>query len=151
MYIFTIIDDYSRKLWVFFMENKSETFEIFKRFKVQVEKETGLSITCLHEFRSLCEEVGIRRQLTAALTPQQNGVAERKNRTVMNMVRCMMEDSKVPSLFWPEAVAWTAHVLNRCPTSANKGRTPQEIWTGTPPSVSHLRVFGCLAHVHIPD
>ena len=63
----------------------------------------------------------------------------------------MMEDSKVPSLFWPEAVAWTAHVLNRCPTSANKGRTPQELWTGTPPSVSHLRVFGCLAHVHIPD
>ncbi|CAL1397608.1 unnamed protein product [Linum trigynum] len=160
-YIFTLIDDFSRKLWVFFLAAKSEALDSFKKFKALIEKETGLPIVCLRTdrggefmlnlFKGLCEEAGIRRQLTAALTPQQNGVAERKNRTILNMVRCMLDDRKVPASFWPEAVAWTAHVINRSSTAANKGKTPQELWTGQPPSVSHFKVFGCTAYVHIPD
>ena len=64
--------------------------------------------------------------MTAAYTPQQNGVAERKNQSVMNMVRCMMNEKKIPKSFWAEAVMWMFYVLNRCPTVALKDMTPQE-------------------------
>ena len=98
-----------------------------------------------------CEEHGIKRQLTTAYTPHQNGVAERKNRTVMNMVRCLLSVKRVPKIFWPKAINWTFYLLNRCPTHAVRNITPQEAWSGIKPSVKHLRVWGCLAHVHIPE
>jgi hypothetical protein len=63
----------------------------------------------------------------------------------------MMKDTKVPTTFWPEAVSWTTYILNRSPTVANKDKTPQELWTGNPPSVEHFKVFGCVAFVHVPD
>ena len=95
-YILSFIDDFSRKIWLYFLNEKSETFSHFKRFKVLVEKEAGVSIRCLridrggeftsNEFGEFCKSHGIRRLLTVAYTPQQNGVAERKNRTIMNMV-----------------------------------------------------------------
>ncbi|KAL4296042.1 hypothetical protein GQ457_12G032770 [Hibiscus cannabinus] len=83
--------------------------------------------------------------------PQQNGVAERKNRTIMNMVRSMLSGKKIPKKFWPEAVNWTVHILNRCPTLVVKDKCPEEAWSGFTPSVTHFKVFGCVAHVHIPD
>ncbi|KAB2626152.1 hypothetical protein D8674_017812 [Pyrus ussuriensis x Pyrus communis] len=98
-----------------------------------------------------CKENGIKRQLTTTYTPQQNGVAERKNQTVMNMVRSMLSEKKLPKTLWPEAVNWAIYVLNRCPTLAVKDITPQEAWSGIKPTVEHLRVFGSLAHVHVPD
>jgi transposase InsO family protein len=160
-YILCLIDDYSRKAWVYFLKEKSEAFNQFKIFKKQVETETGKSIKCLrtdrggeytsHEFSNYCKEEGIRRQLTTAYTPQQNGTAERKNRTVMNMVRSMLSTRKVPRVFWAEAVSWTFYVLNRCPTLAVKDITPQEAWSGVKPSVEHFRVWGSIAHVHISD
>jgi hypothetical protein len=78
-------------------------------------------------------------------------VAERKNRTVMNLVRSMLSEKKIPKSFWAEAVNWSIYVLNRCPTNAVKDMTPEELWTGMKPSVEHFRVFGCVAHVHIPN
>jgi hypothetical protein len=69
----------------------------------------------------------------------------------MNMVRSMLTEKEIPRTFWPEAVNWTIHVLNRSPTFAVRNMTPEEAWSGTKPSVEHFRVFGCLAHVHIPD
>jgi hypothetical protein len=89
--------------------------------------------------------------LTAAYTPQQNGVAERKNRTTMNMVRCMLTERRIPKNLWPEAVNWTIYVLNRSPTLAVQNHTPEETWSGIKPSVEHFRIFGCMAHVHIPN
>lgn len=89
--------------------------------------------------------------MTAAYTPQQNGVAEGKNRTIMNMVRSMLSAKRIPKTFWPEGVNWTVHVLNRCPTLAVKNKTPEEAWSGLKPSVDHFRVFGCISHVHVPD
>jgi hypothetical protein len=86
-----------------------------------------------------------------AYSPQQNGVAERKNRIVMNLVRSMLLEKKIPKTFWPEAVNWTIYVLNRCPTFAVKDMTPEEVWSGVKPSIEHFRVFGCVAHIHIPD
>lgn len=63
----------------------------------------------------------------------------------------MLSEKKLPKTFWPEAVNWTIYVLNRCPTFAVKNQTPQEAWSGSKPSVEHFRVFGCVAHVHVPD
>lgn len=160
-YLLCFIDDYSRKSWVYLLFEKSEALECFKKYKKMVEKEAETSIKCLRsdrggefnsiKFKSFCEEEGIKRHLTTAYTPHQNGVAERKNRTVMNMVRCMLAAKKIPKPFWAEAVNWTFYLLNRCPTLAVKNITPQEAWSGIKPSVNHLRVWGCMAHVHIPE
>jgi len=95
-YFISFIDDFSRKAWVYFLKEKSEVFEIFKKFRVMVEKETSRAIKAIQsdrggeftsiEFNKYCEEHGVRRFLTAPYSPQQNGVAERKNRTVLDMV-----------------------------------------------------------------
>lgn len=108
-YILTFIDDYSRKLWIYFLNEKSEAFTTFKHYKSPIEKESGVPIYCLrtdrggeftsNEFNTFCKDNGISRQLTAAYTPQQNGIAKRKNRTIMNMVRCMLSDKEVPKRF----------------------------------------------------
>lgn len=69
----------------------------------------------------------------------------------MNMVRCMLCDKQVPKSFWPEAAKWTVHVLNRSPTLTVKDKTPEEMWSGIKPRVDYFRVFGSLAHVHVPN
>ncbi|WJZ87437.1 hypothetical protein VitviT2T_006816 [Vitis vinifera] len=160
-YLISFIDDYSRKVWIYFLTEKSEAFTTFKNYKNLVKKETGAFICCLRtnrggeftslEFNAFCKTNGISRQLTAAYTPQQNGVAERKNRTIMNMVRSMLSEKQVPKNFWLEAVNWTAHVLNRSPILVVKGVTPEEAWSGVKPNVDYFRVFGCIGHVHVPD
>lgn len=160
-YFLTFIDDSSRKTWVYFLVEKSDALDSFKKFKVMVEKQSGKCICCLRtdrggefnsaEFIKFCEENGIKRQLTTAYTPQQNGVAERKNRTLMNLVRSMLSARQVPKVFWPEAVNWANYVLNRSPTLAVKDVTPEEAWSGVKPSVHHFRIFRCVAHMHIPD
>ena len=160
-YVICYIDDYSRKAWVNFLVEKSDAFVAFKLFKECVEKESGLVIKCLRtdrggeftsgEFNEYCKINGIKRQLTNAYTPQQNDVAERKNRTVMNMVRCLLTEKGIPKTFWPEAVNWSIHVLNRSPTLAVENVTPEEAWSGAKPSVGYFRVFGSIGHVHIPD
>ncbi|CAJ2656475.1 unnamed protein product [Trifolium pratense] len=160
-YFITFTDDMSRKTWIYFMYEKSEALTMFKKFKALVENECKQAIQCLRTdrggeytssvFNEFCDSHGIRRQLTAAYTPHQNGVSERKNRTIMNMVRCMISEKNVPKSFWPEAVNWAAHILNRSPTFAVKDVTPEEAWSGIKPSVSHFKVFGCIAYVHVPD
>ena len=79
------------------------------------------------EFNEFCKQNGIKRQLTTTYTPQQNGVAERKNMTVMNLVRSMLLEKKIPKTFWLEVVNWTIYVLNRCPTNTVKDMTPEEV------------------------
>jgi hypothetical protein len=160
-YFITFTDDYSRKTWTYFLQDKSSAFEVFKKFKSLVEKESGCEIKCLRTdrggeftstmFNDFCSSQGVKRQLTTAYTPQQNGVSERKNRTLLNMVRSMISAMEVPKSFWPEAVKWATYVMNRSPTFAVKDMTPEEAWSGSKPSVHHFRVFGCLAHVHVPD
>nr|KYP60819.1 Retrovirus-related Pol polyprotein from transposon TNT 1-94 [Cajanus cajan] len=160
-YILTFIDDYSRKMWSYFLHAKSEAFDTFKRFKSLIEKATGYYITCLRtdrggeftssEFNDYCSSNGITRQLTTPYSPQQNGVAERRNRTLMNMVRCMLTARDVPKEYWPEAANLATHILNRCPTSVLPNMTPEEAWKERKPSVTHLKVFGCIGYVHVPD
>ncbi|GAA0173161.1 transmembrane signal receptor [Lithospermum erythrorhizon] len=159
-YFLSFIDDYSRKCWIYLLSNKSDALEHFKYFKNMAENEIEAKLKCLRtdrggefnseQFDQYCKDQGIKRHLTTTYTPQQNGVAERKNRTLMNMVRAMITTKNMPKKFWPEAVLWSCHVLNRCPTSSVEGMTPQEAWSGRKPGVDHLRVWGCLAHVHVP-
>ncbi|KAI3768676.1 hypothetical protein L2E82_19506 [Cichorium intybus] len=159
-YFLSFIDDYSRKGWVYLLTEKSQALESFKDFKDKVEKETGKVVKALrtdrggeylsNEFSKFCREHGIRRQLTTSFTPQQNGVTERKNRTVINMVVTLLSAKNMPKMFWAEATVWSFYVLNRSTTKALSDITPQEAWSGLKPTVSHFRVWGCLAHVHIP-
>ena len=98
-----------------------------------------------------CVNHGIKRQFIAAYTPQQNGVAERKNQTILNMVRCLLSEKEMPKLFRLEVVRWGLHVLNRSLTVAVKEKTPKECWSGNKPNVEYFRIFGCIANVHSPD
>jgi len=133
---------------------------VFKRFKVLVEMASGRQIKAVRSdrggeytstaFMEFCEEKGIRRFLTAPYSPQQNGIAERKNRTIMDMVRSMLRSKNLPKEFWAEAVQCAVYVQNRCPHSGLEDRTPQEAWSGQKPTVSHFRVFGSIAYAHVP-
>ena len=100
---------------------------------------------------SFGNENGIQRQLITAYTPQQNGVAKRKNKTIMNMIRCTLTEKKIPKAFWAEATNSTIHVLNRSPTLAVKHMTPEETWSRHKSSVSHFIIFGCTVYVHVPN
>ncbi|CAJ2655081.1 unnamed protein product [Trifolium pratense] len=160
-YFLTFIDDFSRKTWVYFLSEKSSVLEMFKKFKAMVEKETSDAICCLRtdrggeftstDFNTFCSLHGIKRQLTVAYTPHQNGVVERKNRTIMNMVRSMLSGKGIPKKFWAEAVNWSVFVQNRSPTVAVKDMTPEEAWSGLKPAVHFFKVFGCIGYVHVSD
>lgn len=104
-----------------------------------------------NEFKAYCEDNGIERHFTAPYTPQQNGVVERRNRTVVEMTRCFLKEMGLPATLWGEAVRHSVYVLNRLPTRALSNQTPYEAWTGKKPNLGHIRVFGCLTHMKIPD
>ncbi|KAE8735609.1 hypothetical protein F3Y22_tig00000340pilonHSYRG00771 [Hibiscus syriacus] len=160
-YFLLFIDDFSRKTWVYFLKQKSEVFEVFKKFKAAVERESGRKIKAMRsdrggeftskEFQEFCEANGIRRPMTVPRSPQQNGVVERKNRTILDMARSMLKSKKLPKEFWAEAVSCAVYLSNRSPTRSVWGKTPQEAWSGRKPGISHLRTFGSTAHVHVPD
>ena len=98
-----------------------------------------------------CKDCGIKRQLTTSFTPQQNGVCERKNRTIVNMARSMLHSQDLKYMFWADASRTSIYILNRSPTKSLEGITPYEASHGRKPNVGHFRFFGCLAYAHIPD
>jgi transposase InsO family protein len=159
-YFLTFIDDFNRKIWIYFLRHKSETFAKFKEFKAEAEKHSGKYIKTLRsdgggeynsiEFTNFCKSQGIIMQTTTRYTPQQNGVAERKNQTIMNMERTLLKEKSLSNRFWVEAVACSVYLLNISPTTSLKMKVPQEAWSGTKLNVSHLRTFGCIAYAHIP-
>ncbi|KAM2213096.1 hypothetical protein ACFX1S_023316 [Malus domestica] len=137
--------------------HKNEALEKFKEFKAEVENQLGRSIKTLNSdrggefeaFDDFCKENGIRHNYTMPYTPQQNGIAERRNRTLMDMMRSMMSYADLPLHFWGEALATVAYILNKVHTKA-KPLTPYELWHGHKPNLSNLKVWGCKAHVLIP-
>ena len=157
-YFLSIIDDYSRKVWIYLLKNKSDAFTNFKQWKLLVENQTNKKVKALRtdnglefcnlEFDNFCKENGIMRHRTVKHTPQQNGVAERMNRTLLEKVRCMLVSSGLPNLFWGEAVMTAAYLVNRSPSTAIELKTPEYMWTGKNPDYSNLRVFGCAAYAH---
>ncbi|XP_076895611.1 uncharacterized protein LOC143548287 [Bidens hawaiensis] len=130
-------------MWLYLIKTKDEAFEMFKKFKVQAEKESSYVVKILRTDRG----VGIKRQLTAPYTPQQNGVVERRNKTILGMTRSLLKAMKIPEVFWGEAVRHSVYLLNRITTKTVANKTPYEGWKGSKPTLHHLRVFGCVAHV----
>lgn len=163
----TFIDDYSRYMYLYLIKEKSESLTTFKDYKTEVEKQLDLQIKVVRSdrggeyygrhtdlgqapgpFYEFCKSQGIVNQYTMPGTPQQNGVAERRNRTLMNMVRSMLANSKLPLFLWTEALKAAVHILNRVP-SKSVPKTPHEIWTGRKPSLKYMKVWGCLAEAKL--
>ena len=156
-YFLLIVDDFSRLMWVSMLKSKSDALTEFKRFKALAEAEQDTHIKCLRSdrggeftseaFADFYIAHGIKRQLTAPYSPQQNGIVERKNRTILSLVRSMLKEKSLPRELWGEAVNTAVYLLNRSSTRSLHGSTPYEAWTGQKPSISHLRVFGSIVHV----
>ncbi|GJS43694.1 retrotransposon protein, putative, ty1-copia subclass [Tanacetum coccineum] len=161
-YFITFTDDYSRYGYVYLLKHKHEVFETFKVFKSEVENQLGKTIKAIRsdrggeyisqEFKDYLKAYGIVQQLTPPYTPQHNGVSERRNRTLLNMVRSMMSLTTLPLSFWDYALESAARILNMVPTK-KVDKTPYELWHGKVPNLSYLKVWGCEAHVkrHTPD
>ena len=122
-YYITFIDDYSKKTWIYFFKAKKEVFEKFKEFKALIENlldkrikrprsDNGREYTS-KEFEAFCKDARIKRELTTPYNPQQNGVAERKNRTIMEVVKKMIHDQELPMKLWFEVLRKTVYVQNR--------------------------------------
>ena len=159
-YFLTFIDDFSRKYFVYFLKQKSEVLEKFKDFKRLVENQTGKKIKvvrtdngteyCGNDFQSFCRLYGIKHQTSNTYTPQQNGVAERANRTIVEKAKCMIFDAELHKSYWAEAVNMAIHIINRSVSSVLVDKTPEEVWTGIKVDLSHLKIFGSPVMVHIP-
>ncbi|KAJ9538930.1 hypothetical protein OSB04_031663 [Centaurea solstitialis] len=158
-YFITFTDDFSRYGYVYLMRHKSESFERFREFQNEVQNQLGRKIKFLRsdrggeylsdEFDNHLMECGIVSQLTPPYTPQMNGVSERRNRTLLDMVRTMMCHSTLPMSFWGHALETAAHILNRAPTKSVE-KTPYELWKGKKPNISFLRIWGCEVYVKRP-
>ena len=158
-YFLSLIDDYSTMVWVYALKTKDEVLERFKRWKILVETQTSLKVKalrtdnglefCNKDFRDFCEKHGIMRHKTVIHTLQQNGLAERMNRTLMDKVRCMLLYSKLPKSLWAEALNATCYLVNRSPSTAIECKTLIELWPGRVADYSKLRIFGCVAYAHV--
>ncbi len=168
-YFVTFIDDFSRWTSLYTMKDKSETFDCFKKYHSHAERHTGAKIRSVNvirrtrktaeelkelradnggeylsnEFKSYLEDHGIQHQLTIAYTPQQNGVAERMNRTLVDCVRSLLHTTKLDKKFWVEALSTAVYVRNRVfSRPLPKNTTPYHRWMTKASDLSHLRVFG---------
>ncbi|GJV06946.1 putative ribonuclease H-like domain-containing protein [Tanacetum coccineum] len=156
-YCLVITDDFSRFSWVFFLRTKDETSGILKDFIRQIKNQLNQKVKTIRcdngtEFKNMdfiefCGSKGIKREYSNARTPQQNRVAKRKNRTLIEAARTMLADSFLPNIFWAEAVSTACYVLNRLLMTKPQNKTPYELITGKIQIISYIRLFGC--HVTI--
>lgn len=159
-YMLTFIDDYSRKIFVYFLKEKSAVLRHFIEFKVFVENQTERKIKtfrtdngteyCSNDFDRFCAANGIQHQLTNAYTPEQNGLAERYNRTIVEKAKCLLFDAQLHKRFWAESCNMAAYILNRSTNASNGKMTPNELWSNEKPNLANLRIFGSEVMVHIP-
>jgi hypothetical protein len=159
LYFLSFIDDYSSYATVYLLRTKDQALDSFRHYKAWAENYTGYRIKNLHsdgggeylssQFTTYLHVMGIHRQVTVARTPQQNGKAERFNRTVMESARSTLHAAGLPAKYWGDAVLTAVYLRNRLPTRALNGVTPYEAWRGEKPDLSHIRVWGCLAYIHV--
>ncbi|GJT23042.1 retrotransposon protein, putative, ty1-copia subclass [Tanacetum coccineum] len=155
-YFVTFTDDFSRYGYVYLLKHKHEVFETFKVFQKEVENQLGKTIKSLRsdrggeymsqEFLDHLKEHEIIAHRTPPYTPQHNGVSERRNRTLLDMVRSMMSQTTLPKSFWDYALESVARILNMVPTK-KVDKKPYEIWHKQAPKLSYLKVWGCEALV----
>ncbi|KAA0066633.1 hypothetical protein E6C27_scaffold979G00520 [Cucumis melo var. makuwa] len=160
-YFISIIDDFSRKEWMYTLKQKDEAFGKFLEWKKQVKNQTGRKVKYLrtdndlefvnNKFNNFCKSKGITRHFTVTYTPQQNGLAERLNRTIMERTRCLLTNASLPLKFWGEAARTACYLINRSPSTTLNLKTPQDVWAGKAPSLDHLRVFECTTYAHVKD
>ncbi|GKB26078.1 putative ribonuclease H-like domain-containing protein [Tanacetum coccineum] len=153
MYCLVVTDDFSRFSWVFFLATKDETSEILKTFITCIENLIDLRVKVIRcdnrtEFKNrvmnqFCEMKGIKREFSVVRNPQQNRVAKRKNRTLIEADRTMLADLKLPTTFWAEAVNTACYVQNRVLVIKPHNKTPYELFLGRKPALSFMRPFGC--------
>lgn len=156
-YILTMIDDFSRYTTIYLLKEKSEVEGKIKEYVAMVENKFMYKPKVMRSDRGgeyigaskYVKERGIQIQYTAPYTPEQNGVAERKNRTLVEMARCMLVDADLPYSFWAEAVNTANYLQNRLP-SRSVGATPYELWNGNKPRLDKCAVFGSRCYVHVP-
>ena len=156
-YFVTFIDNHSRWCVVYLLKRKDEVFEKFTQYKNMVENITGRNVKalqtdngtefCNEKFDNLLASSGIRRRLSAPRTPEQNGLAERKNRTLVEAVRYLSIHSGLTLSFWGEALMTANYVRNRCPTMGLNGDIPYNVWHGRMPNFTHMRTFGAKVFV----
>ena len=160
-YALVIVDDFSKYTWVLFLRSKDETpqlvidhvklIELDSRFPVRAirsDNGTEFKNAILNDF---CADKGITRQYSAPRTPQQNGVVERKNRTLIEAARTMLSESKLPTYFWAEAANTAFYTQNRTLINKDLMKTPYEIMNNKKPTVKYFHVFGAKCFVLIDD
>lgn len=145
-------------MWIYFLKTKDEVFQRFSEWKLLVENQTGKRIKylrtdnglefCNQSMDKLCRDSGIKRHKTCPYTPQQNGVSERMNRSVMDKVRSMLHETELGASYWAEAASTAVYLINRSPNSSIGFKIPEVKWSGRSVSYDHLRSFGCVAYVH---
>lgn len=158
-YFVLFVDDFSRMTAIYFLKNKSDALEKFKEYKAVAENQTNRKIKilrsdnggefCNAEFSIYLKKMGIVHQTTCPYTPEQNGLCERMNRTIVEKARCMLFDAELTKIFWAEATNTAVYLHNRIASSVLQGKTPYELWHNVKPDISHLRVFGSKVMVHI--
>src|ERR1043165_8339863 len=156
-YCFVIVDDFSRYTWVFFLDDKSKVVEIFKTFAKRAQTEYEVSLKHIRsdngtEFKNthiedFLDAYGFTHEFSAAYTPQQNGVVERKNRTLIEMARTMLAEYKTPIRFWAEAINTACHIINKVYLQKFLKKTSHELITSNKPNVSYLGVFGAPCYI----
>lgn len=152
-YFVTFIDDHTKWCEVRFVKSKDEVFDAFRAFRAYIENQTGRKIKSFQSdngkefvnsrFDKYLAESGIKRRLATSYNPQQNGTAERKNRTLLDTARCLLAQSGLSSAFWAEAVLTANYIRNRCPSRVLRGKSPFEKLYNKLPVVKHFRDFGC--------
>ncbi len=157
-YFVTYIDDFSRKVWVYLFKSKGECLEKFKALvetqsehKIKVFRSDNGGEYISKEFKRFLKAHGIEKQTSTPYRPQQNGVAERANRTLVEKARSMLHAQNLKKSLRAEAVVNAAYTRNRCPSRALPSITPEEAWSGRKPCISHMRAFGCIAYAMVPD
>ncbi|GJT64781.1 retrovirus-related pol polyprotein from transposon TNT 1-94 [Tanacetum coccineum] len=152
-YTLVIVDDYSRYTWTRFLKDKTEAFDQFEIFSKKIQNQLGCSIVSIRtdhgrefdnevQFGEFCNTNGITHNFSAPRTPQSNGVVERKNRTLQEMSRTMLNEQSLPQKFWCNAVDTSTYILNRILIRAILGKTPYELLRGRKPTLDYFRVFG---------
>lgn len=146
---------------VYFIKNKSDVLEVFKKYNNIIKNKYMHGVRTLHTdngreyvnraFKDYLDKEGIVHELTAPFTPEQNGRVERENRTIVESARSMLYARDVPLYLWAEAVNCAVYILNRTSSSQTPETTPYELWYGTKPQLGHLKIFGSVGYVHIPD
>ncbi|WVZ85106.1 hypothetical protein U9M48_032061 [Paspalum notatum var. saurae] len=156
-YVLVVVDDFSRFSWVFFMDSKDEAFGFVRDLVLRLRNESHKAMRAIcsdnggefrnSQFENFCRDLSLEHQFSSPYTPPQNGVVERKNRTLVEMARTMLDEQRTPRRFWAEAVNTACYIANRIFLRAFLGKTSYEPRFGRQPSVKHLRAFGCRCFV----